>query len=89
MLSNAVALCTVLNYAYFSLQISNLEKEGKDYIERQVSQLKTQVEALTDKCHKVQLEAELSKAEQKNIKVCIDLNLSVTSTLLCCYLDWH
>ena len=45
------------------------EKEGKVAVEREISSLKTQVEALTEKCHKLQLDLEVTKAERKNVQV--------------------
>ena len=51
------------------MQISNMEKEGKAAVEKEMSSLKTQVEAITEKCHKIQLELEVTKAERKNIQV--------------------
>ena len=67
-----------------TFQIHSMEKEGRDFIERQITQLKTQLEAMTDRCHQTQLQLEVNKSEFKNLKVRIDLRslllvLSITA----------
>ena len=44
-----------------------MEKQGKEFIERQITQLKTQLEATTDRCYKLQLQSELSISENQTL----------------------
>ena len=54
---------------YLIFQINSMEKEGKAFIEKEMSSLKTQLQAMTEKCHALQLENELTKSEHNHLKV--------------------
>ena len=46
-----------------------MEKEGKAYIEKEMTSLKTQLQTMTEKCHALQLELEVTKSEHNHLKV--------------------
>ena len=53
----------------FSIQISSVEKEGRQLIERELTSLRQQVLTTTERAHSLQVELEVAKSELKHTKV--------------------
>ena len=52
------------------LQISSVEKEGRQVIDRELTSLRQQVVMTTERAHSLQVELEVTKSELKHTKVC-------------------
>ena len=53
-----------------------MEKEGKAFIEKELTSLKTQLQSMTDRCHALQLDLEVTKSEHNHLQVRVSLSCS-------------